>query len=54
VPVTIIKFSGFSWKDSVIICTGGDKMDQYIGDMGVIFAAILVTLYVLWDRLFPE
>lgn len=29
-------------------------MDQYIGDIGVIFAAILVTLYVLWDRLFPE
>lgn len=29
-------------------------MDQYIGDLGVIFASVLVILYVLWDSLFQE
>lgn len=29
-------------------------MDQYIGDLGVLFASALVGVYVLWDRLFQE
>lgn len=29
-------------------------MDQYIGDLGVMFASVLAVLYVLWDSLFQE
>jgi hypothetical protein len=27
-------------------------MEQYSGDLGILFAAVLVVLYVMWDRLF--
>lgn len=27
-------------------------MEQYSGDLGIIFAAVLVVLYIMWDRLF--
>ena len=29
-------------------------MDQYIGDLGVLFASALIGIYILWDRLFQE
>ncbi len=29
-------------------------MGQYVGDIGIVFAAVLVILYIMWDRLFPE
>ena len=29
-------------------------MDQYLGDMGILFAAALVMFYVMWDSLFHE
>lgn len=29
-------------------------MEQYIGDLGIVFAAALVILYLMWDRLFPR
>ena len=29
-------------------------MERYIADIGIFFAGILVVLYMLWDRLFPE
>ncbi|BBB92757.1 hypothetical protein MAMMFC1_03453 [Methylomusa anaerophila] len=29
-------------------------MEQFIGDLGIVFASILVVLYMIWDRLFPE
>ncbi len=29
-------------------------MERYIGDLGILFAAGLVILYLVWDRLFPH
>ncbi len=29
-------------------------MDQYIGDFELLFAAILIIIYMLWDKLFPD
>ncbi|MBP2653804.1 MAG: hypothetical protein H6Q73_1373 [Firmicutes bacterium] len=29
-------------------------MAQYIGDLGIIFAIILVVMYTMWDELFPR
>jgi hypothetical protein len=29
-------------------------MEKIIGDLGVLFAACLVILYLNWDHLFPE
>jgi hypothetical protein len=29
-------------------------MGQYIGDLGILFAAVLVVIYLMWDRLFPH
>lgn len=29
-------------------------MEQFIGDLGVLFAAALVILYLMWGRLFPH
>lgn len=31
-----------------------DDMEQYIGDLGIVFAAALVILYLMWGRLFPH
>lgn len=29
-------------------------MEQYMGDIGVLFAIILVFLYMSWNSFFPE
>lgn len=29
-------------------------MDQYIGDFELLLAAILIVIYMLWDKLFPD
>lgn len=29
-------------------------MNQYIGDFELLLAIILIVLYMLWDKLFPE
>lgn len=29
-------------------------MEKIIGDLGILFAAVLVILYLMWDRLFPR
>lgn len=29
-------------------------MEQYAGDFQLLIACILILVYVLWDRLFPE
>jgi hypothetical protein len=29
-------------------------MEQYIGDIGIVFAAALIILYLMWGRLFPH
>ena len=29
-------------------------MEQYMGDVGVLFASVLVFLYMSWNSLFPE
>ncbi len=29
-------------------------MERYIADIGIFFASILVILYMMWDRVFPE
>ena len=29
-------------------------MQEYIGDIGIIFSSILIILYMMWDRLFGE
>lgn len=29
-------------------------MEQYAGDFQLLFACILILVYVLWERLFPE
>ncbi len=29
-------------------------MEQYLGDLGLLFIIILVLLYLCWDRLFPK
>ena len=29
-------------------------MEKYLGDIGIIFASILIVLYMSWSRLFPE
>jgi hypothetical protein len=29
-------------------------MDQYIGDFELALAIILIVVYMLWDKLFPE
>jgi hypothetical protein len=29
-------------------------MDQYIGDFMLLLAAILIVVYMLWDKLFPD
>jgi hypothetical protein len=29
-------------------------MDQYIGDFELLLITILIVVYMLWDKLFPE
>jgi len=29
-------------------------MEPYIGDIQLILATILIIIYMLWDKLFPE
>lgn len=29
-------------------------MEQYIGDIGIVFATSLIILYILWDDVFSE
>lgn len=29
-------------------------MEPYIGDFQLLLATILIIIYMLWDRLFPE
>lgn len=29
-------------------------MEQYLGDIGILFVSILVILYMNWDSLFPR
>lgn len=29
-------------------------MGQYTGDLGILFAAVLVIIFLMWDRLFPH
>jgi hypothetical protein len=37
-----------------IICAGVMIMQLYLGDIGVLFTAILIILYMMWDKLFHE
>jgi hypothetical protein len=30
------------------------NVERLIGDLGILFAAGLVILYLIWDRLFPH
>jgi hypothetical protein len=29
-------------------------MEQYIGDILILVASVLIAIYMLWDRLFPQ
>ena len=29
-------------------------MEQYLGDLGLVFVGALVILYIAWDTLFPK
>lgn len=29
-------------------------MDNFIGDLGILFTVALIVLYIMWDRLFPR
>lgn len=29
-------------------------MEQYAGDVGILFICVLIVVYMSWDRLFPQ
>lgn len=29
-------------------------MNNYLGDLGIVFIALLIVLYIMWDRVFPN
>lgn len=55
---------GYYWQEKSLslaklhyyqkIAKAGDTMQSYLGDIGVVFAAGLVLMYMMWDKLFHD
>lgn len=29
-------------------------MKTYLGDLGILFSALLILIYIMWDKFFPK